>query len=131
MTNVRSATDWMWNIVDVRDTADAQRRMAESFVARNGSRYLGWSPSDGSGELTSFEVVEVLHRFFAQYADQIVQPTDCSPSAEESAEAPKCGVAGCTFSKKSEDELGLRCHIVCTFVPQRFRHRQHAAPKTS
>ena len=42
------ATDWMWNIVDVRDTADAQRRMAESPVAENGSRYLGWSPSDGA-----------------------------------------------------------------------------------
>jgi len=49
-------------VVDVRDTADAQRRMAESPLAANGSRYLGWSPSDGSGELTSFEVVEILHR---------------------------------------------------------------------
>jgi hypothetical protein len=37
------------------------------------------------------EMVEVLHRFFPQYSDQIVQPTDCSPSAEESTEGPKCG----------------------------------------
>ena len=36
-------------------------------------------------------MVEVLHRFFPQYSDQIVQPTDCSPSAEESTEGPKCG----------------------------------------
>ena len=26
------------------------------------------------------------------------------------SEGPKCGVAGCTFSKLSEEELGLRCH---------------------
>jgi hypothetical protein len=32
------ASDWMWNVVDVRDTADAQRRMAESPLAKNGSR---------------------------------------------------------------------------------------------
>ena len=44
------------------------------------------------------------------------RPTDCSPSAEESNDAPKSGVAGCTFSKLSEDELGLRCHIVSDTV---------------
>ena len=145
------ATDWMWNVVDVRDTgaifdwfsyfslgsvcplvtflwlklkidvfgpvqclsnlslkcdhvlsADAQRRMAESPVAKTGiirltfcmnshiplgllggankirqttgSRYLGYSPSDGSGELTSFEMVcfwAHLHAHVGHFSDCI------------------------------------------------------------
>ena len=65
--------------------------------------------------------VEILHRAFPEYAGQIILPTDCSPSAEASSEGPKCGVAGCTFSKLSEDELGLRCHLVCESL--RVTHR--------
>ena len=63
--------DIVWNITDVRDVAEAQRLMAESPRAVNGSRYLNGSPSDGSGELTSAEVVRIMRERFPAQAAQI------------------------------------------------------------
>jgi nucleoside-diphosphate-sugar epimerase len=51
--------DYVWNIVDVRDIAQAQRLAAESNTATNGTRYLlaAW---DESGELSSRILIDSL-----------------------------------------------------------------------
>jgi dihydroflavonol-4-reductase len=55
-----------WNIVDVRDVAEAQARIAESDVSHNGDRYL-LTASDSAGELSVPELQEHLQRLFPGY----------------------------------------------------------------
>mmetsp|Transcript_52514 Transcript_52514/g.168381 ORF Transcript_52514/g.168381 Transcript_52514/m.168381 type:complete len:374 (+) Transcript_52514:16-1137(+) len=97
----RYSLDMLWNITDVRDVAEAQRRMAESSKAVNGSRYMAVSPGDGSGEVTARELIDALRRLFPRAStiggSKPVTPDRNSPRA-------KC--------KLAESELGLRCHIV-------------------
>jgi len=80
-----------WNIIDVRDIAETQRRAAESEVAKNGSRYL-MSATDETGEPTSLEVMEHLETLFPDHdicGGYRPEPTDrrlrgrCTKAIEE------------------------------------------------
>ena len=53
----------LWNIIDVRDIAQAQRLMATSNVAKNGSRYI-LAATDESGELTAQEMRDTLRELY-------------------------------------------------------------------
>ena len=53
----------LWNIIDVRDIAQAQRLMATSNVAKNGSRYM-LAATDESGELTAQEMRDTLRELY-------------------------------------------------------------------
>lgn len=55
-----------WNIIDVRDIAEAQRLIIESPVAANGSRYL-MSATDESGEPTALQMMELLAELFPDH----------------------------------------------------------------
>jgi nucleoside-diphosphate-sugar epimerase len=55
--------DGLWNIVDVRNIAQAQRLMAESTIATNGSRY-NLVATDTSGELSMLDMRDTLQRLF-------------------------------------------------------------------
>ena len=54
---------FLWNIIDVRDIAQAQRLMATSNVAKNGSRYI-LAATDESGELTAQEMRDTLRELY-------------------------------------------------------------------
>lgn len=56
----------LWNVVDVRDVADAQARILESDVCKNGSRYQ-LSAKDESSELNVFQLQEHLAKLFPQF----------------------------------------------------------------
>ena len=53
----------LWNVVDVRDVAEAQALIVESPVCKNGSRYQ-LTASDESGELDVWQLQEHLQRQF-------------------------------------------------------------------
>ena len=53
----------LWNIIDVRDIGQAQRLMATSNVAKNGSRYM-LAATDESGELTQQELLDTLRELY-------------------------------------------------------------------
>jgi len=56
----------MWNIVDVRDVAEAQRLIAECAVNKNGERY-NLVATDESGFIPQSELQAMLQRFYPQY----------------------------------------------------------------
>ncbi len=89
----------LWNIIDVRDIADAQRRMATSRVAANGSRYM-LAAADASGEMTVQKLIETLRSLCPEYdvaGDYEPPPTPDHPHAK---------------STKAIRELGLKTHTV-------------------
>ena len=53
----------LWNIIDVRDIAQAQRLAATSGAAQNGSRYM-LVATDESGELTVQELIDTLRGLY-------------------------------------------------------------------
>ena len=61
----RSGTT-LWNVIDVRDIAQAQRLAAESDVATNGSRYC-LVAHDKSGELPADEFLDTLQELFPDH----------------------------------------------------------------
>ncbi len=89
----------LWNIIDVRDIAEAQRLMATSGVAKNGSRYM-LVATDESGELTVQELIDTLSDLYPDIdvaGDYAPPPTPDQPHA-------KCA--------KAIKELGLKTHSV-------------------
>lgn len=87
----------LWNIVDVRDVARSQVRMATTAAAKNGSRYLLAAP-DADGELTSRELIDALRALYPDVnvgGDELPPPTEDQPHAR---------------STKAIRELGLRPH---------------------
>ncbi len=89
----------LWNIIDVRDIAEAQRLMATSSVAKNGSRYM-LVATDASGELTVQELIDTLNDLYPDIdvaGDYAPPPTPDEPHAK------------CT---KAIKELGLKTHSV-------------------
>ncbi len=89
----------LWNIIDVRDIAEAQRLMATSSVAKNGSRYM-LVATDESGELTVQELIDTLNDLYPDIdvaGDYAPPPTLDEPHAK------------CT---KAIKELGLETHSV-------------------
>ncbi len=89
----------LWNIIDVRDIAQAQRLAATSGVARNGSRYM-LVATDASGELTVRELIDTLREL---YPDRNVGGDYQPPPT------PNQPLAKCT---KAINELGLETHTV-------------------
>jgi nucleoside-diphosphate-sugar epimerase len=53
----------LWNIIDVRDIGQAQRLMATSNVAKNGSRYI-LAATDESGQPTQQELLDTLRELY-------------------------------------------------------------------
>ncbi|MDP7640405.1 MAG: NAD-dependent epimerase/dehydratase family protein [Candidatus Hydrogenedentes bacterium] len=53
----------LWNIVDARDIAEAQRLMATSSVASNASRYILAAP-DATSEITAHELIDTLSELY-------------------------------------------------------------------
>mmetsp|Transcript_38613 Transcript_38613/g.82110 ORF Transcript_38613/g.82110 Transcript_38613/m.82110 type:complete len:386 (-) Transcript_38613:64-1221(-) len=94
--------DQLWNITDVRDVADSQRRMAERGSATNGSRYILASPGDSSGMVTARELVAMLRKLYPDTKNQIGGPKEVPPDKDG-------GRATCRLA---ETQLGLRCHLV-------------------
>ncbi len=89
----------LWNIIDVRDIAEAQRLAATSLVAKNRSRYM-LTATDESGELTVQELVDTLRKIYPEIdvaGDYAPPPTPDQPHAK------------CT---KAINELGLKTHTV-------------------
>ena len=88
-----------WNIIDVRDIAEAQRLMAESSVASNGSRYM-MVATDESGEPTMRELLALLAELFPE----IDVAGDYEPAPSDTRLRAKC--------RKAIEELGLKTHDV-------------------
>lgn len=89
----------LWNIIDVRDIAEAQRLLVTSTVAKNGSRYM-LTATDESGELTVQELIDTLTEIYPDIdvaGDYDPPPTPDQPHAK------------CT---KAINELGLKTHSV-------------------
>jgi len=89
----------LWNIIDVRDIAEAQRLLVTSTKAQNGSRYM-LSATDGSGELTVQELIDTLGELYPDIdvaGDYSPPPTPDQPHAK------------CT---KAINDLGLKTHTV-------------------
>jgi nucleoside-diphosphate-sugar epimerase len=89
----------LWNIIDVRDIAEAQRLMATSDVAKNGTRYM-LAATDTSGEITVQELIDRLRELFPD----IHVATDYDPPATPDHPHGK--------STKAINELGLKTHTV-------------------
>ena len=87
----------LWNIIDVRDIAQAQRLMATSNVAKNGSRYI-LSATDESGELTQQELLDTLRELYPG----VDVGGDWEPPATPDFWHTKCS--------KAIRELGLKTH---------------------
>lgn len=88
-----------WNIVDVRDIAEAQRLAAESQRAANGSRYM-LVATDESGEPSTRMLIDMLGELYPNInvaGDYYPPPTDARLRAR------------CT---KAIEELGLVTHNV-------------------
>ena len=89
----------LWNIIDVRDIAEAQRLIATSDVAQNRSRYM-LSATDETLELTVQEFIDAVRDIFPEYdvaGDYVPEETLDEPHGK------------CT---KAIKELGLKTHTV-------------------
>ena len=90
---------FLWNVIDVRDIGQAQRLMATSRVAMNGSRYI-LGATDETGELTAQEMYDALSELYPE----IDVCGDWQPPA-----TPDFWHATCA---KAIRELGLKTHPV-------------------
>lgn len=75
----------MWNVIDVRDVAEAQRLVAESMQNRNGDRY-NLVAANESGFLSQEQIQSILRRFY-----------------------PGCGIGG--ISKQRPQYYGPVCYL--------------------
>ena len=87
----------LWNIIDVRDIAQAQRLMATSNVAKNASRYI-LGATDESGEPTQQELLDTLRELYPGFD----VGGDWEPAATPDFWHTKCS--------KAIRELGLKTH---------------------
>ena len=94
-----AAPGFLWNVIDVRDIGQAQRLMATSSVATNGSRYI-LGATDESGELTAQQMRDALSGL---YPDVAVGGDWQTP------DTPDFWHGKCT---KAIRELGLKPHPV-------------------
>ena len=92
-----AAPGFLWNVIDVRDIGQAQRLMATSNVAKNGSRYI-LGATDESGELTAREMYDALSELYPD----IAVCGDWQPPATPDFWRSKC--------TKAIRELGLKTH---------------------
>ena len=89
----------LWNIVDARDIAEAQRLMATSSVTTNGSRYILAAP-DESSEITVQELIDALSGIYPD----IDVAGDYEPPPTPDYQHGK--------STKAIKELGLKTHTI-------------------
>jgi dihydroflavonol-4-reductase len=94
-----AAPGFLWNVIDVRDIGQAQRLMATSNVAKNGSRYI-LGATDESGELTAQEMRDTLRALYPG----VDVCGDWEPPATPDFWHGKC--------TKAIRELGLKTHPV-------------------
>lgn len=97
----------LWNIVDVRDVAEAQALILESPVCRNGSRYQ-LSATDESGELDVMQLTKHLEELFPHIAVG-------GPPPEMEAYLAKHGRvydAPRAHCDRARAELGLETHSI-------------------
>ena len=94
-----AAPGFLWNVIDVRDIGQAQRLMATSGVATNGSRYI-LGATDESGELTARQMRDALSGLY---------PDVAVGGAWRTPDTPDFWHAKCT---KAIRELGLKTHPV-------------------
>ena len=87
----------LWNIIDVRDIGQAQRLMATSNVAKNGSRYI-LAATDESGQPTQQELLDTLRELYPG----VDVCGDWEPPATPDFWHGKCS--------KAIRELGLKTH---------------------
>jgi len=97
----------LWNIVDVRDVADAHALAIESDVARNGDRYM-LSASDESGEIDCLQLQAHLQKLFP-HIDVGGAPDALTPMLEKYGSVFDAPRARCD---KVREDLGLKTHAV-------------------
>lgn len=88
-----------WNIIDVRDIAQAQCLLATSEIAKNGSRYM-LVATDESGEPTTRELIDILSEMYPD----IDVARDFHPEQTDTRLRARC--------TKAIKELGLKPHTV-------------------
>jgi nucleoside-diphosphate-sugar epimerase len=96
-----------WNIVDVRDVAEAQVRALESGVCKNGDRYQ-LSATDESGELDCMQLQAHLQRLFP-HIDVGGAPEALKPMLEKHGQVFDAPRAHCD---KARRDLGLKTHVI-------------------
>ena len=97
----------LWNIVDVRDVAEAQVLMIESNTPENGSRYL-LCAADESGEITARQLQQHLQALFP-HIDVAGPPPEYDAMIEKHGKPRDVPRARCD---KARSELGLQTHAV-------------------
>lgn len=90
----------LWNIVDVRDVAEAHVLAMESSNCRNGSRYM-LTATDASGELDVFQLQSKLQRLFPD-----IRIGGAPEDVRRVYDAPR---AQCNLART---ELGLTTHHI-------------------
>eukprot|EP00747_Dinoflagellata_sp_TGD_P167643 gnl/TRDRNA2_/TRDRNA2_192382_c0_seq1.p1 gnl/TRDRNA2_/TRDRNA2_192382_c0~~gnl/TRDRNA2_/TRDRNA2_192382_c0_seq1.p1 ORF type:complete len:383 (+),score=73.12 gnl/TRDRNA2_/TRDRNA2_192382_c0_seq1:62-1210(+) len=90
----------LWNIVDVRDVAEAHALAAESMNCRNGARYQ-LTATDDSGELNVFQLQTKLMRLFPD-----IHIGGAPDDVKRVYDGPR---AHCNLARA---ELGLRTHHI-------------------
>jgi nucleoside-diphosphate-sugar epimerase len=97
----------LWNIVDVRDVAEAQALILESPVCTNGSRYQ-LTATDATGELDVYQLKEHLEQLFP---DIVVggAPPEMRTFLERRGHIQDSPRARCDLAR---DELGLKTHSI-------------------
>ncbi|WP_439397549.1 NAD-dependent epimerase/dehydratase family protein [Bradyrhizobium sp. PMVTL-01] len=96
----------LWNIVDVRDVAEAHARILESEICRNGDRYL-LTATDGSGELNVAQLHALLAKLFPDY--DIRGPSEEYEALIRARGAPIDPRVRCD---KARRDLGLKTHAI-------------------
>jgi len=97
----------LWNIVDVRDVAEAQALIIESEAADNGSRYQ-LSATDESGELNVHELQRHLATLFPDI-EVGGAPEEMAAFMERRGAIVESPRARCDLARK---ELGLKTHAI-------------------
>lgn len=102
-----NAWQHLWNVVDVRDVAQAQLLIAESSVCSNGARYQ-LTATDASGELNVHELQAHMLKLFPDIA--------CGGAPDEMAEyiARRGSIYDVprAHCDKARSELGLQTHSI-------------------
>ncbi len=97
----------LWNIVDVRDVAEAHALAIESDVCKNGDRYQ-LSATDESGEIDCMQLQGHLQKLFPQI-DVGGAPDALKPMLEKHGRVFDAPRAHCD---KARRDLGLQTHAI-------------------
>lgn len=97
----------LWNIVDVRDVAEAHALALTSDVSKNGDRYQ-LSASDESGEIDCMQLQTHLQKLFPDYQPGGA-PKALAPMLEKYGKVFDAPRAHCD---KARNDLGLETHAI-------------------